>query len=74
MSYQDILETCKKYPILQCICENDDIFWEAKLRRDVKENILGNIDLDDYESLKVFEPWIPEEEELKFDKDFMKNF
>jgi len=70
MSYQDILETCKKYPILQGICENDDIFWEAKLRRDVKENIFGSIDLGDYESLKYFYDWIPEEEELKFDKDF----
>ena len=75
MSYQDILKTCRKYPILQNFCENDDAFWDAKFRRDVSTNeIFGSFDPDDPKSFYYFFGRIPEKEELKFNKDFYEEF
>lgn len=75
MSYQDILKTCRKYPILQNFCENDDAFWDAKFRRDVGTGeIFGSFDPDDPESFQNFFGRIPEKEELKFNKDFYEEF
>lgn len=47
MSYQDLMETCRMYPILQEFCETDDTFWDTKFRLD----FAGEIDdlLEDQE-------------------------
>jgi len=34
MSYQELMETCRMYPILQEFCETDDAFWDTKFRLD----------------------------------------
>lgn len=39
MSYQELMETCRTYPILQGFCEDDDAFWDTKFRSDFEGEI-----------------------------------
>lgn len=39
MSYQDLMEKCRMYPILQEFCETDDAFWDTKFRLDFADTI-----------------------------------
>ena len=41
MSYQDLMQTCRMYPILQEFCETDDVFWDTKFRLDFADTIDG---------------------------------
>lgn len=41
MSYQDLMETCRMYHILQEFCETDDAFWDTKFRLDFADTIDG---------------------------------